>query len=64
MDFTQNRCTDIEIKVDIAELSRLGEAKLQPGMPAEVMIETGHRTALAYLIQPLADTINRAWREQ
>ena len=54
----------VEIEVDIAELSRLGEAKLQPGMPAEVMIETGHRTALAYLIQPLADTINRAWREQ
>lgn len=54
----------VSIEVDTSELSRLGEVKLQPGMPADVMIETGHRTALAYLIQPIAETINRAWREQ
>jgi HlyD family secretion protein len=32
-------------------------------MPAAVMIKTGERTALAYLTQPLRDSINRAWRE-
>jgi HlyD family secretion protein len=33
-------------------------------MPAETMINTGHRTAMAYLLQPLSDSMNRAWREQ
>lgn len=52
-----------EITVDTSELARLGKVKLQPGMPAEVMIQTGSRTALEYLIQPLAESVNRAWRE-
>jgi hypothetical protein len=33
-------------------------------MPAAIKIKTGERTALAYLTQPLTDSINRAWREQ
>jgi HlyD family secretion protein/epimerase transport system membrane fusion protein len=53
-----------EIEVDVAELSRLGHVTLQPGMPCEVMIETGERTALAYLLEPLADSFRRAWRER
>lgn len=52
-----------EIAVDKSELERLGNVKLQPGMPAEVMILTGRRTALEYLVKPLAESINRAWRE-
>jgi HlyD family type I secretion membrane fusion protein len=52
--------------IDVAdsELDRLRGVQLQPGMPAAVMIKTGDRTALAYLTQPLTDSINRAWREQ
>jgi multidrug efflux pump subunit AcrA (membrane-fusion protein) len=51
--------------VDVSrhEVSRLGAQSLQPGMPASVMIKTGERTALAYLTQPLTDSVNRAWRE-
>ncbi|MGD1877677.1 MAG: HlyD family type I secretion periplasmic adaptor subunit [Kiloniellaceae bacterium] len=45
------------------EAARLGEHKLYPGMPADVMIKTGSRTALDYLIQPLRDSILMAWRE-
>jgi HlyD family type I secretion membrane fusion protein len=52
------------IEVDAGELRHLGDQKLQPGMPAETMINTGHRTAMAYLLQPLSDSMNRAWREQ
>lgn len=52
------------IDVSDSELDRLKGVQLQPGMPAAVMIKTGERTALAYLTQPLADSINRAWREQ
>lgn len=51
------------IHVPEDQLARLEGQRLQPGMPAEVMIRTGERTALAYLIQPILDSMNRAWRE-
>jgi HlyD family secretion protein len=38
--------------------------KLIPGMPAEVHIKTGERTALSYFIKPLADQFSRAFRER
>lgn len=37
--------------------------KLAPGMPAEVMIETGRRTVLEYAMKPLIDSASRALRE-
>jgi HlyD family secretion protein len=46
------------------ELSKLGGLTLLPGMPAEAMIHTGDRTALSYLVKPLSDQINRAFREE
>lgn len=52
------------IDVPDKEIGKLGSNKLQPGSPAAVMIKTGERTALAYLTQPLTESINRAWREQ
>ena len=51
------------ISVEKNELERLGEARLYPGMPAEVMITTGSRTAIQYLVQPIVESMNRAWRE-
>jgi len=30
----------------------------------EVMIQTGDRTAFQYLIQPMVDSVNKAWREE
>jgi epimerase transport system membrane fusion protein len=44
-------------------LSKLKTLKLVPGMPADVMIRTGERTPLAYLTQPMRDSLSRAWRE-
>jgi HlyD family secretion protein len=38
--------------------------KLVPGMPAEAFIATGERTALSYLIKPIADQFARAFRER
>lgn len=52
------------IRVPEAELARLRGLDLQPGMPAEVMIRTGERTAIAYMLQPIVDSMNRAWREE
>ena len=47
-----------------AELKRMGALRLVPGMPAEVHIKTGERTALSYLIKPLSDQVVRAFRER
>lgn len=38
--------------------------ELHPGMPVEVMIVTGTRTPLSYLVRPLAATFRRALREE
>ena len=42
----------------------LQDLKLQAGMPAEVMIITGKRTALDYLLKPIVASFGRALREQ
>jgi HlyD family type I secretion membrane fusion protein len=52
-----------KVAVPQAEIEKLGALKLQPGMQVEVMIRTGDRTAFQYLMQPLMDSVNRAWRE-
>jgi HlyD family secretion protein len=46
------------------ELAKLGEHKLVPGMPADVQIRTADRTALSYLVKPLRDQIEKAFRER
>jgi HlyD family secretion protein len=33
-------------------------------MPAEAFIQTGERTVISYLVKPLRDQINRAFREE
>jgi HlyD family secretion protein len=52
------------IAVPDEEIARLGTLKVQPGMQVEVMIQTGDRTAFQYLIQPMVDSVNKAWREE
>jgi HlyD family type I secretion membrane fusion protein len=51
------------VMVEPAELERLEEVDLFPGMPAEVMIKTGQQTALDYLLAPLTKSLRRAFRE-
>ncbi len=52
------------VEIDAPELKTLqGDKRLQAGMPAEAVIKTGASTALAYLLQPLTESVNRAWRE-
>lgn len=46
------------------ELARLDDdLVLTPGMPAEVFFTTRDRTMMSYLLKPLADQIQRAFRE-
>lgn len=42
---------------------QLAGSPLQAGMQAEVMIVTGQRTTLAYLLEPVVNSLNRAFRE-
>ena len=51
------------VTVPTSELSKLPGKPLQPGMPAEVMIKVGSRTAMQYLIKPISDSMTRAFRE-
>lgn len=38
--------------------------QIYPGMPVETFIRTGERTFVEYLLQPLADSFSRAFREE
>ena len=46
------------------QVSRLGDIKLVPGMPAEVFLQTYARTPLQYLLKPLREQIARTFRER
>jgi HlyD family secretion protein len=52
------------ISISDEERAKLGANKLQPGIPVEAHITTEERTALSYLVKPMADQINRAFRER
>lgn len=46
------------------EVTKLKGLTLTPGMPAEVFFPTGARTILSYLVKPLSDQVERAFREE
>ncbi len=50
-------------RVAVARADLPAGVALAPGMPAEVLIVTGARTLLAYLLEPLAGTLRRGLRE-
>lgn len=52
------------VEIDPEELARLDNVKLYPGMPADVLITTGERTLLRYLLDPIRDSFARAFREK
>ena len=53
-----------EVTIPQAERDKLGDLALIPGMPVEVYVQTGERSPIAYLMKPLTDYFNRAFREQ
>lgn len=54
----------LRVGVPEAEWKRLGSLSPVAGMPVEAFVQTGERTALAYLAKPLTDQIARAFREE
>lgn len=64
-----DRATNAPYFLTHVQLSRDGflldsGIKLYPGMQVEVLIVTGSRTFLDYVLQPLRDTMRRAFREE
>jgi HlyD family secretion protein len=68
-DLTQDQRTGmgyytVRVSLKPQEVAKLGDAKLVPGMPVDVFIQTPGRTALAYLIKPLREQAERAFKER
>jgi len=53
------------VAISEQELNKLPESvKLLPGMPVDAFVKTEDRTVLSYLINPFAEQLNRAFREE
>jgi protease secretion system membrane fusion protein len=53
----------VMVEVTPAGMEKLRSHEIRAGMPAEVFIRTGERTAMNYLLKPLTDRMNRALTE-
>lgn len=60
---TGRRFYRIELTLKRGEIERLGDVALLPGMPVDAFIQTESRTPITYLVRPLTDYFNRAFRE-
>ncbi|UOA08400.1 HlyD family type I secretion periplasmic adaptor subunit [Methylobacter sp. S3L5C] len=52
-----------QIELTPDSFQKLGDLELLPGMPAEVLINTGERTVFEYLMQPITNAFARAFIE-
>lgn len=52
---------EARVRIDGEQLAKLETVRLYPGMPAEVKIVTGERSALQYLTGPLTDLLRRSF---
>ena len=62
-DVTGEMYYEARVLVDTEPLKEFPNIALIPGMPVEVMIETGTRTAIDYMLAPLKSTLRRGARE-
>jgi HlyD family type I secretion membrane fusion protein len=54
----------VTVTVDRTALKDYPNTKLFPGLPAEVALETGSRTALNYFSEPITDVFRKGMREK
>ena len=52
------------VTIDRGELSKLESLKIHTGMPVEVLINRGERTALQYILAPLSNNFAKAFKER
>lgn len=62
-EVTRQPYYELRISVQVSRFPDAIRSKLKPGMPAEILVATGERTVLAYLLQPLGDAMRRGMRE-
>jgi epimerase transport system membrane fusion protein len=55
---------EVSIGINAAELKPLGDFKLSPGTPVEVIIPTGSRTVLDYILEPMEQSMRHGLREK
>jgi len=53
-----------DVDISVAELAKIGDSRLIPGMPVEVYVTTTERTALSYFVKPISDQFSKAFRER
>ena len=62
---TREKYYSLRVRVDDEDMLRMSaEIDLQPGMPAEVFVQTGTHTPLQYIADPILKSFNRAFREE
>jgi HlyD family secretion protein len=54
----------VRVALPKAEVDRLEDFRLLPGMPADIFVQTHTRTALQYLLKPLREQVARTFRER
>lgn len=54
----------VRVAVDKDSLDKLPNVHLAPGMPAEVMVVTGERTLLDYVVMPITTSLRHALKEE
>lgn len=52
------------VKITPEGIKKLGKHQLQPGMPADIVIKTGERSVLTYIIHPLIKRIAASMKEE
>jgi protease secretion system membrane fusion protein len=52
------------VRITPEGMKELGRHQIQPGMPAEVIIKTGERTVLTYMLHPLTRRVAASMKEQ
>ena len=52
------------VQVTPAGMKTLGSRQMQPGMPAEIVIKTGERSMLTYLLHPLVKRMASSMKEE
>lgn len=60
---TQMTYYDVLVALDPAELAKLGDKTLIPGMPVEAFLATDSRTPLNYVLRPIMFYFDRAFRD-
>lgn len=53
-----------QVEVTPEGVPMLGSNVIRPGMPASVLIRTGERTMLSYLLKPFLERIDKSFKEQ